>query len=84
MPQKKQESRNGYHLELYDKEPDLDLSINDVVSLAIYRSKFHKEINDLENSIDRQANIATIMNSYKLPISSILVQLHPNDFQSKV
>ena len=77
-PNKKNERESA--IEIYDQEPREDLSISDVVELAIYRSKFHKAINDLENSNDKKERFQSICGQYKIPITKGMEELNENDY----
>lgn len=56
------------YIQLYDKEPSNDISINDLIEFAYYRSQCHQEINDLENGIEKKEQFERILTKYGIPI----------------
>ena len=65
----------GPYIDLYDDEPKEELSINDVIDLAYYRSKFHKEFDEIENGQDKNDRIKALCNKYGIPIEKSLLSI---------
>ena len=65
-------------LELYGEEPKEEISINDVIDLAIYRNNFHDELNNLPNTPDRLNQIENLAKRFGIPIDNTIQTMPTN------